>query len=63
MTIEDQDFEDNAKSPKQVRTDEGQVLEKSVNELIDADRYTAAKNATAVPWGLKIARTKPGGTV
>jgi len=63
MAIEDQDIEDNAKAPKQVRTDEGQVLEKSVDELIAADRYNKTKNASAVPWGMKVARTKPGGTV
>ena len=63
MTITDGDMEDKAKSPKQVRTDEGQVLERSVDELIKADQYTRGKNASAVPWGMKMARTKPGGTV
>lgn len=63
MSISDDELEDQAATPKQVRTDEGQVLERSVNELIDADRYVGARNATAVPWGMKIARTKPGGTV
>lgn len=63
MAITDQEFEDQAQSPKQVRTDEGQVLERSVNEMIDADRYVAAKSVSAVPWGLRIARSKPGGTV
>jgi len=63
MPISDDELVDQSQTPKQVRTDEGQVLERSVNEMIDADRYVAARNATAVPWGMKIARTKPGGTV
>jgi len=64
MAITSTEIDDSAKSPKRVRTDEGTVEEKSVQELIDADRYNKATSAVdAVPWGLRIARGKPGGTV
>lgn len=48
-----------AKSPRRVRTVEGTVEERSINDLIKADQYTAAKAATAVPWGMRIAKSKP----
>ena len=64
MTIEDSDIEDAGKAPRRVRTDEGTVEEKSVQELIDADRYGQDRKASAkVPWGMRVARTRPGGTV
>lgn len=64
MTISQTDIEDAGKDPKRVRTEEGTVEERSVQELIDADRYGQTKAAAdAVPWGLRIARVKPGGTV
>lgn len=51
-----------ANNPKRMRTEEGSIEERSVNELIAADRYNAAKSsASAVPWGLRIARTQPAG--
>ena len=64
MTISQTDVEDAGKGPKRVRTDEGYVEERPVDELIKADQYAATKAAQgAVPWGLRIARTKPPGTV
>lgn len=64
MAISTTNIEDSAKSPQRVRTDEGTIQEKGVQELIDADRYANAKTAVdAVPWGLRIARGKPAGTV
>jgi hypothetical protein len=62
MAIEEEDIENLANSPKQVRTDEGQVLERSVDELIKADQYNKTKTASAVPWGMKIAKAKPQGS-
>ena len=53
-----------ANAPKKVRTEEGSVEERSVSELIEADRYQQSKtSADKPPWGARIARTKPGGTV
>lgn len=52
-----------ANTPKRVRTEEGTVEERAVEELIEADRYTKAGDADKPPWGMKVARSKPGGTV
>lgn len=53
---------DHAKSPQRVTTDEGTVQERSVKELIEADRYTKSSDATVVPFGLRIARIRFPGT-
>lgn len=52
-----------ATGPMMTRTVEGTIQERSVGELIAADRYAAAKTVTAVPWGLYMARCQSGGTV
>ena len=61
--ITDTQIEELAESPQITRTDEGMVQERKVEDMIAADRYINAKNATKPPWGMRIARTKPGGTV
>jgi hypothetical protein len=48
-------------SPKRTRTAEGTVEERTVDELIKADRYNNP-GPDAVPWGIRIARTKPPST-
>lgn len=63
MTIEPEDIEDLAATPKRVRTDEGTVEERSVDELVKADRYAKQKAANAVPWGMRIAKIKPQGNI
>ena len=64
MAISQTDLEDKANEPKRVRTDEGSLEERSVEELIKADQFSNTKGAvTAVPWGLRIARSRPNGTV
>ena len=55
------DVEKSAQGPKKVRTSEGQVEERSVRELIEADRYSNSQRANRVPWGLRFARTQPSG--
>ncbi len=63
MSISTTEIEDAAKAPQRTRNDEGEVQEKSVQELIDADRYNNSRTAQdAVPWGLRIARCKPDAT-
>lgn len=59
------DIIDLASSPKQVSGDEGSVMERSVSEYIEADRYAAAKAAGqgGAPFGMRVSRIKPGGTV
>lgn len=52
-----------ANAPARTRTVEGTVEERSIHELIKADQYQASKAASDLPpWGIKIARFKPGGT-
>lgn len=50
-------------TPKKVENDEGKVEERSIAELIMADQYINQGNATGPPYGMKISRTRPGGTV
>lgn len=51
-----------ANAPKRTRTEEGTVEERTVDELIKADQYLAAKTeAQTVPWGIRTARVRPGG--
>lgn len=61
MAIDDNTIENAAQDPKRVRTAEGTVEERSVDELIKADKYTANKAATRPPFGLRMARTQPAG--
>lgn len=63
MAITPTEIENKGKDPLIVRTDEGLVEERPVSELIAADQYSALKTATVVPWGMRIARTKPPGSV
>lgn len=63
-TDADIDIRTVANNPKRIRTDEGTVEERSIDDLIKADRYLKAQEAVdAVPWGLRVARMKPPGTV
>lgn len=53
-----------AKAPRRTRTVEGTVEERSVSDLIKADQYIASQTAVnAVPWGMRIAKTKPPSTL
>ena len=53
-----------AKAPRRTRTVEGTVEERSVSDLIKADQYLTGKEAiNAVPWGMRIAKTKPPSTL
>ena len=63
MAVTSTEVEDLGKSPKRMTTDEGTVEEKEVKELIEADRYASQKTATTPPFGIRVARFKPMGTV
>lgn len=63
MTISDDKFQELGEAPQRTRTDEGTISERPMKDLIDTDRYIASRGATRVPWGMRVARTKPGGTV
>jgi hypothetical protein len=52
-----------AKGPKRVTGDEGTVEERSIKELIEADRYSQAKEAAGLPpYGMRIAKMRFPGT-
>lgn len=61
--ISELDIIEAAKAPRRVRTVEGTVEERSINELIKADQYNASKVADGVPWGIRIAKSKPPSTL
>ena len=63
MTISSDDIEEQAQNPKQIQGDEGMVTERSVDELIKADRYSKHSSASSPPFGLRIGKAKPFGTV
>lgn len=56
-----------ADKPERTKGDEGEVKERSIDELIKLDRHLAA-NCTnngplPAPWGLQFAVARPHGTV
>ena len=63
MAISDNEVEDSAKRPKSISGDEGSITEKSVDELKKADAFVAQRNATAPPFGLRIGKAQPFGSV
>ena len=69
MTIEQSDIEDLAASPLKVRTDEGMVQERPVDDMVKAAAagqqaamaaQNTGHNGVPVPWGMRIARATPG---
>lgn len=63
MTIDDSTIEELATSPKKTQTAEGSVEERNINETIAGDRYARARQSSdAAPWGIRMARVKPGST-
>lgn len=64
MAITSDKIEELASSPERTTTEEGTIVERPIEDAIKGDRYSAIKSAVdAVPWGIRIARIKPGGTV
>jgi len=63
MAITQADIDALALSPKRARTDEGSVEERSVDDLIKAQQASASAVPEYVPWGIRIARHRSGGTV
>jgi hypothetical protein len=55
-----------AQGPKRVRTDAGEVESQSLADMIEADKYLAARNATAATnthRGLRFNKLIPPGSV
>ena len=49
-----------AVSPRRVRTDEGTVEERPADDIIKLDQYTNPIPAAGPPWGIGLARFRPG---
>jgi len=50
-----------AAEPRSMTTDEGKVVERSIDEIIKADQYSEAKQIGDNPLhGLRVSRCKPG---
>jgi hypothetical protein len=65
--VDEEQLEELLTAPAWTKTEEASVGERSIPELIQADRYLKevtqrSANADATPWGLRVARTIPGGT-
>ena len=63
MALTDANIEDLANSPKKLVGDEGSIEEKNVHEMVLADRWIKHRNATAPPFGTRIAKCRCQGTV
>jgi hypothetical protein len=63
MAISNTDIENAAKAPKVVEGQEGKIEEKPVSEVIAAQNHIDQRSATGPPFGMRVSRTKPGGTV
>ena len=50
-----------AMAPKRTTTDEGTVEERDMKDVLEA--VARAETPDVPPWGMRIARTKPRGTV
>jgi len=62
-TIDEDLINELGSSPHRTTTEEGTVEERPIREVIEADRYATKKAASdKVPWGVRMACIKPGGT-
>ena len=50
MGIDSDEFDELATAPKRTTGDEGTIEERSTDELIKADQYSATKNANRAVW-------------
>lgn len=59
-----EELEELALAPKRTTTEEGTVEERTMKDVLDGLKV-AEREATpdTVPWGIRVARTKPRGTV
>lgn len=53
-----------ALGPRRMKTDEGFIEEHKLQDLIEADRYSSQKDGSeAPPYGMRVAKLRPGGSV
>jgi len=64
MALDDDKIQELAEAPIKSRTDEGYVEERSAEDLIALKREgEQATSLQAVPWGMRVARSKPPSTL
>jgi hypothetical protein len=64
MALTPEQIAELALAPKRTTTDEGTVEERDMKDVLAAnDALIRATAPDRVPWGMRIARTKPRGTV
>lgn len=65
MTIDPADIEELVTAPKRTRTDEGVIEERPLKEVVEAANSQQSGEAVAAGpfYGMRIARTRPPGTV
>lgn len=61
MPLTEEQLTEAALRPKRTTTDEGTVEEHSLKDLLAVKNQAGA--AETPPWGMRIAKTKPRGTV
>jgi len=63
MTITNADIEAAVNRPKKIQGDEGMIEEKPISEMLEAADRVAANQAVQPPFGLRIAKCKPGPSI
>lgn len=64
MALDQDKIEELAEAPRKVETEEGTVSERSMDEIIKADKYLKSNSAPDGPLhGLRISKFKPAGPV
>lgn len=61
MALDPAELQELALAPKRTTTDEGTVEERDMKDVIEGLARSEAPDRA--PWGIRLARTKPRGTV
>lgn len=64
MPLSDEELAELASAPRRTTTDEGTVQEHDLDQLAKAQEIMVKQSQpNKVPWGMRVARTVPRGTV
>ena len=63
MPLTEEQILELALAPKRTTTDEGTVEERDMKDILAANEAVAFTNPDRSPWGIRVARTIPRGTV
>ena len=63
MALTEEELDALARAPKKVTGDEGSVEERSAKDFIEFNNYREAGKIGGPPYGMRIARVMPMGTV